>query len=98
MQAVLRSRYGHAYVTGALDDLHANRAHSEVIALVGFDPAQRGSWASAQKLISGELEENGQRIRQGLERLAGQGYGRVMEVISRGGMSLVWLWRDGACW
>jgi len=87
MQAVLRSRYGHAYVTGALDDLHANRAHSEVIALVGFDPAQRGSWASAQKLISGELEENGQRIRQGLERLAGQGYGRVMEVISRGGMS-----------
>lgn len=81
----LRSQYGVAYVTGALDDLHAHRAHSSVIGLVGLDAGQRGSWASAQKLIAGAIEEDTASISVSLKRID---YARVMQVVATGnGMS-----------
>jgi hypothetical protein len=56
--AALRERFGSAYVTHALCDLHSNKGKSPVIALLGLSvDAPRSSWAISRNAIQTHLLE-----------------------------------------
>jgi len=75
--AALRARYGSAYVTHALCDLHSNKGGSAVMELLG---------ANAEATLHKHIAPHCAIINGGLDALANSSYPRLMEGIAKGYM------------